>query len=651
MKKLFIFKNLAIILTLSVIFLNSLFQIYQNRTLIFLKIKYMFVEKRIAPVNPQILKNNKQTPPKNLENLKITNLNADVEGMWSAPVDWNVNTIHLLMMPDGKIMSYGTYGVKDKDNKDNININKEITLSDNLKIKRDDGDFQWQHHNVQAGVDFDIWDPKLGFGDESHKVIYRPLVWDAFCSIAKNFDDKRIILLGGNKEPKPNSTDTQRETIFFNTDENEFNKTQKLNYPRWYGSVITLGNQEVLIVGGHDKTTNISSITPEILKKDSNGSLFWKPLNNAKSKEVFGKNDADEWSYPKAFLASDGSVVGISYNKLWKLNYENDGEIIITGRIPLEKNGVKKISTSINPNNNSEQKIILGTIGAGVGSTSTTVMIDKDKVLQFGGWQWDDKDEAADEAATEEFVYLANEDFYELPREAEWKGYLPSNHVNLIDFQNTNNPKVQRMKNMNYSRAGGHSTILPTGDVFIHGGVSFKGSTNNFDDKHFSVFKPEIYRTKKNSWDIMSKTDFRRNYHASILLLQNGSILVGGGDVWNAEIFYPPYLFERKENNKIVLAKRPSIEKIDSKLKRGKNLLTTNNNEDVKGLTILSTGSSTHNQNAELKFQNLSFEKLGNNKISFSIDNNKNAIQRGTYLITLINDKGVPSESKLVFIK
>ena len=43
------------------------------------------------------------------------------------------------------------------------------------------------------------------------------------------------------------------------------------------------------------------------------------------------------------------------------------------------------------------------------------------------------------------------------------------------------------------------------------------------------------------------------------------------------------YLRE-KENNKIVLAKRPSIEKIDLKLKRGKNLLTTNNNEDVKGL-------------------------------------------------------------------
>ena len=65
--------------------------------------------------------------------------------------------------------------------------------------------------------------------------------------------------------------------------------------------MVTLGNEEVLIVGGHDKTTNISSTTPEILKKDSNGRLFWKPLTNAKSNEVFGKKDADEWSYLKHF--------------------------------------------------------------------------------------------------------------------------------------------------------------------------------------------------------------------------------------------------------------------------------------------------------------------------------------------------------------
>ena len=122
--------------------------------------------------------------------------------------------------------------------------------------------------------------------------------------------------------------------------------------------MVTLGNEEVLIVGGHDKTTNISSTTHRNSKKRLEWKIVLETLTNAKSNEVFGKKDADEWSYPKAFLASDGSVVEF-HIKIWKLDYEGEGTIKLTGKIPLEKNGIKQISTSINPNDNSKQKIIL----------------------------------------------------------------------------------------------------------------------------------------------------------------------------------------------------------------------------------------------------------------------------------------------------
>ena len=41
---------------------------------------------------------------------------------------------------------------------------------------------------------------------------------------------------------------------------------------------------------------------------------------------------SDEWSYPKSFLASDGNIFGISYNKLWVLTkwkwvYQKGGEL------------------------------------------------------------------------------------------------------------------------------------------------------------------------------------------------------------------------------------------------------------------------------------------------------------------------------------
>ena len=67
----------------------------------------------------------------------------------------------------------------------------------------------------------------------------------------------------------------------------------------------------------------------------------------------------------------------------------------------------------------------------------------------------------------------------------------------------------------------------------------------------------------------LSKNYFRRNYHSSALLLTDGTILVSGGDVWNSEIFYPPYLFTKDINNRTVLARRPVISKIESDIKRG----------------------------------------------------------------------------------
>ena len=63
-------KNILLAISISVIFANSLFQIYQNRELILLKIKYIFVEKRITPINPEVAKSNKQTPPKDLKKFK-----------------------------------------------------------------------------------------------------------------------------------------------------------------------------------------------------------------------------------------------------------------------------------------------------------------------------------------------------------------------------------------------------------------------------------------------------------------------------------------------------------------------------------------------------------------------------------------------------
>ena len=147
----------------------------------------------------------------------------------------------------------------------------------------------------------------------------------------------------------------------------------------------------------------------------------------------------------------------------------------------------------------------------------------------------------------------------------------------------------------------------------------------------------------------MSEARFRRNYHATSLLLPDGRILVAGGDLWNAEIFYPPYLFTKDYENKTVLAKRPIIKKLDKNIKRGSvvNLKVEGN---VSKISLISTGSVTHANGSESKFRDIEFSNISKDNFEFKIDSNPNNIQNGTYLLFVLNSKGVPSEGKLVFV-
>ena len=161
-------------------------------------------------------------------------------------------------------------------------------------------------------------------------------------------------------------------------------------------------------------------------------------------------------------------------------------------------------------------------------TTIEKVMIEKDKVLVFGGKQ-------------------------------QGEEYSPSNKVFLIDFSNSFNPQIKELKSMNFARSNGNATIMPDGNIFLNGGHSYT-------DLEFSVFTPEIYNSNTQTTKEMSNAYFRRNYHASSLLLPDGRILTAGGDVWNAEIFYPPYLFTKDINNKTVLAERPQIISVEKNI-------------------------------------------------------------------------------------
>ena len=600
-----------------VIFIGSALIIFEKKGVILSKLRVYqkgnhHVEKRFA-VNP-LKQSDRQIPPKDIKDLKI-NDNSEIIGQWSAPIDWNVTAIHSTLLPDETVMTFGTFAIYEKEKDKDLRSNKKLTITDGTEIERDGGSHQWEGHDVNSAIDFDIWDPEKGVGEDSHILFKQPVVMDAFCTVVRVLDNNRVFFVGGNKNEKTNLPDTQKQTMIYDVKNKKFELSKKLKFERWYGSAVITGDEKMFIFGGIDSTRkdSSSSTTPEMIDL-KNIDQAWQALEQSESHDLFGDNDLqEEWNYPRAFLASDGNIVGISYNKIWVMDLKNNYRISKTGEIPLVKSGISRISEHSNSNQGDHKKdrLKLLTIGSPVGHTNSIVMIEKDKVLVFGGKQMG----------------------------AE---YSPSNNVLMIDFSNSFKPKIVKLKSMNFARCNGTATIMPDGNIFINGGTSY-------NDLEFSVFTPEIYNPNTQTTKEMSKAYFRRNYHASSLLLPDGRILTAGGDVWNAEIFYPPYLFTKDMNNKTVLAKRPEITNVEKKIKRGQNS-TVSVKGEVSKVTLISTGSTTHAQGSESKIRNIDFTKVSNDKIQINIDNNPNNMQNGNYLLFVLNSKGTPSKGRIIFI-
>jgi hypothetical protein len=583
----------------------------------YMKKKY-YVQKSVNPLDLN---------SKNIE-LKEDDIpkDADLKGFWSPSFDWPVIAVHSILLPDETVMTFGSYGIKEKEEGKNISQNKKLKLTDNYELERDKGTKQWKHHDVFSGVDFVIWDPKKGINSDSQKVFHRPIVLDAFCSVVRVFDNENVFILGGNVEPKHGAPDTQNATSFYNIKTQKFTKGRNLNYDRWYGSIIRTAENHFIMVGGakilHDevlKQDRISHI-PEILTSNEDGTLSWKILKEGKSIELLGGMEDEGWSYPKFFLSSDGNPFGISYNKLWVMDKENNYKISKVGEIPLVTGGISEKIIHQNPNDKEEYKELAAlTIGAPVGDKGSSVMIAKDKILFIGGQQ-------------------------------KGIGYAASNGAILIDISDSFNPKIIKKESMHYPRAFANSTILPTGDVFVNGGTAvYHGA---YDDTYFSNFTPEIYQTNDDIWKKMSKSNFRRNYHSTSLLLPDGRVFVAGGDVWNAQLFYPPYLFSKDSKGRTILAERPQIEKLKKEIiNRKKQIMLVDDNTDIEKISLISTGSTTHAQASELKYLSLNFTKISKNQIEFSIPENKNILSDGTYIIFIVSNAGIPSKGKITYIK
>ncbi len=573
--------------------------------------------------------------------------NATTQGMWTAPARWPVIAIHASLLPDGRVLTYGS--PEGRLLPGGFDTNERGPSGVELWKESDD----FLAFTGQDGRYVDLWTPAQGLVKEAHARPDGPqlsLATDSFCNAAKLLPQGLLLVSGNDELNEPNG---EKNTDLFDYANNQIQlELADLRYPRWYGSLVRLADDRMVVLGGAEayesdsfKARNINgqydlngpdydpallnggdlqnatgetrhSTIPEIFTySEGNPAGSWQELTGAQNFKTFGRQDS-AWWYPRAYLASNGLIFGVSWNHLWTMD-PNGGD-------------------AMNPGSTTEH----GSIAHDVGVAGASVMFEGGHLLLVGGGQ-----HANSEVAP------------------------ALNLATIIDITIPTDPIATAVNPMIHARNWGTATILPTGEVLVTGGTT---DSNRWND-NLTVFEAEIWNPKTREFRPVDSAQEARNYHSVALLLPNGTVYTGGGGAppfgsradhisenagpeekqtkpnFTAEIYYPPYLFT-DDGSGPRLADRPTMTLTTAEVGIDYGAVITaavSAGSRIDLVTLISLGSVTHSQNMDQRLIKPYFEQVGS-ELRITLPNNKNLLPPGDYMLHAVDDAGVPSIAEMV---
>ncbi len=233
-----------------------------------------------------------------------------VKGVFSPVIDWPLVGIHAVLTPDGRVLTYGTTAT-----------------------------------GVRSGYFiYDVWDPRLGVGSESHTTLPNSTAVDIFCNAQLLLPNGNIEMWGGdvvNPSTGKSLLDPNDDSVVFNPLDNSLVKTGKMFRKRWYATATTLPSGEVYIQGGDG-----GGDFPEVRTGTGNFRLL-----SGASTTYLGT------LYPRNFVGPDGKVFGTRYEELYRVDPSGTGLLTRLGKFS----------------------------SGNMGASSTAVMFRPGRILQTGG--------------------------------------------------------------------------------------------------------------------------------------------------------------------------------------------------------------------------------------------------------------------------
>lgn len=350
---------------------------------------------------------------------------------------------------------------------------------------------------------------------------------------------------------------------------------------RWYATATTLPSGEIYVQGGDDGFDR-----PEVR---GTGGTF-RLLSKANTSSLY-------YFYPRNWIDPFGRVFGYSDRKMYYVDTAGQGMVEPAGVLP--SNGPS-------------------------GVTSSEVMFAPGQILRVGGGSnYSSGGSAGKSAAT------------------------------VIDL-NSGKPVLKAVQPMPTGLHWANATVVADGRVVVTGGGSGNNKLSGANYRAL-IWDP----AKPNAWTTGALTTqtkaHARLYHSIGLLLPDATILVGGGGAsgttdrgpainTNAEIYYPPYLFNADNE----FAPRPQIISAPSSFSVGQHFgVAVKSGVSIARVTLVKTGSVTHSFNMDQRFQELRFTRSGNT-LTVTAPVSRIEATPGRYLLFVLDSAGVPSVAAIM---